>query len=158
MVNRRKPKARTKRPARVVENKPPAPSRSRSKRVFISFATVSLDQVRQGLSVKLVDQLRKSLNVTQSELETYLSISRQTYYRRRDKGKLSPAESDRVVRYGRLLERATDLLGDRSDAVAWLKTPGLALGGETPLERATTELGVEQVLDLIGRLEHGIAT
>ena len=29
-------------------------------------------------------------------------------------------------------------------------------GGDTPLERADTATGAEDVIDLIGRLEHGI--
>ena len=44
------------------------------------------------------------------------------------------------------------------DAFEWLGYPSAALGGQTPLERAKTEAGSQDVLDLIGRLEHGIAT
>ena len=48
--------------------------------------------------------------------------------------------------------------GKHYDAFEWLGHPSAALGGETPLERAKTPEGKQDVLDLIGRLEHGIPT
>ena len=45
-----------------------------------------------------------------------------------------------------------------SDAMEWLGHPSPALAGETPLERAKTPEGAQDVLDLIGRLGHGIPT
>lgn len=44
----------------------------------------------------------------------------------------------------------------REHALDWLKHPNPALGGETPLERAETAIGKVDVIDLIGRMEHGI--
>ena len=48
--------------------------------------------------------------------------------------------------------------GKHYDAFEWLGHPSAALGGETPLDRAKTPEGTQDVLDLIGRLEHGIPT
>ena len=127
-------------------------------RSMATMPKVSLKSVRAGLGVNSVDRLREQLAVTQLDLGHYLGIARQTLARRKQRGKLNAAESDRVVRYGKLLGRATALLGDHAAAVTWLKTPAVALDGETPLEQATTELGAEHVFDLITRLEHGIAT
>ena len=121
-----------------------------------SFGAVTVDAIRQGLPTSSVEMLRKRLEVTQSQLESLLHIPHQTYSRRKGAGKLTAAESDRVVRFGRLVERAAELLGEHASAVNWLKTPAPAFQGETPLERATTELGAQQVSDLIAQLEHGI--
>lgn len=48
--------------------------------------------------------------------------------------------------------------GKHYDAFEWLGHPSAALGGETPLDRAKKAEGTQDVLDLIGRLEHGIPT
>lgn len=48
--------------------------------------------------------------------------------------------------------------GKRFDAYEWLGHPSAALGGDTPLERAKTPEGTQDVINLIGRLEHGIPT
>lgn len=127
------------------------------RRARASVTPVTVHAVRSGIPTSKVEELRDNLHASQSDIERYLSIPRQTLARRRQSGRLSAAESDRVVRFGKLFERASELLGDRASAADWLKTPLPALDGETPLERATTELGAEQVNDLIAQLEHGIA-
>ncbi len=118
----------------------------------------SVEEVREGLPVESVVELARSLRVTSAAFQRCLGLSKQTYARRRAAGRLSVAESDRVVRYADLLWRATELVGDDESAATWLRTPVPALGGETPLDHAATERGTRNVLRLIGRLEHGIPT
>jgi putative toxin-antitoxin system antitoxin component (TIGR02293 family) len=119
---------------------------------------LTVHAVRDGLDVSEVEALRADLQLSQIDVERYLGIPRQTFARRKLAGRLNSAESDRVVRFRKLSERAATLLsGDPEAAVAWLKTPLATFDGETPLTRAMTELGAEQVNDLILQLEHGIA-
>lgn len=119
---------------------------------------MTVQSVREGLAVSTVDSLAGRLGATSTTMQRWLSLSKQTYARRRKLGRLSPAESDRVVRYAELLWRAAEFLGDGDAAAHWLNTPAAALGGEAPLDHATTEFGARDVLRLIGRLEHGIPT
>lgn len=46
--------------------------------------------------------------------------------------------------------------GDMELAKEWLTSPAVALGGTTRLEFADTEPGANEVMILIGRLEHGV--
>ena len=46
--------------------------------------------------------------------------------------------------------------GKHYDAFEWLASPNPAFGGESPMEWARTPVGLQDVIDLIGRLEHGI--
>ena len=64
--------------------------------------------------------------------------------------------SERVYRLADLMARATDVLHSDEEAKYWLKTPKKALGGETPLSLADTEIGAKEVKDLLGRIEHGV--
>ena len=114
--------------------------------------------VREGLPVQTVESLAGCLHVTSATMQRWLSLSKQTYARRRKQGRLSALESDRVVRYAELLHRAVEFLGGIDSAAHWLNTPSVALDGEIPLDHATTEIGARDVLRLIGRLEHGIPT
>lgn len=133
-------------------------TKPRTRRARTGSARVTVSAVRAGLRVSEVEALRANLRLPQNDVERYLGIPRQTFARRKFSGRLNSAESDRVVRFGKLFERAATLLsGDREAAAVWLKTPLAILDGETPLMRATTELGAEQVSDLILQLEHGIA-
>ena len=55
-----------------------------------------------------------------------------------------------------LLETAAYVLGNEDRAKRWLKTPKKALGDESPLDHARTKDGLQEVLDLLGRLQHGV--
>ena len=68
-------------------------------------------------------------------------------------------EGDHAAVLTKVFDRAVAYFDfSRSDAIEWLKHPNPALAGETPLERANTAIGADDVIDLIGRMEHGIPT
>ena len=90
------------------------------------------------------------------QLATKLCISRSTLQRRKAAGRLSPEESDKVVRLSRLLEHATSVFGDVEKARAWLKHPQYGLGGAVPLEYAQTEVGAREVDNLLGRIDYSV--
>jgi len=46
--------------------------------------------------------------------------------------------------------------GNYDAALVWLRTPLEILGGKPPIEHADSKLGQQEVMDLIGRLEHGV--
>lgn len=48
--------------------------------------------------------------------------------------------------------------GKHYDAFEWLSHPAVALGGETPLAHAGKPNGTRDVIDLLGRMGHGIPT
>jgi putative toxin-antitoxin system antitoxin component (TIGR02293 family) len=90
------------------------------------------------------------------QLAAKLSISRSTLQRRKAAGRLSPDESDKVLRFSRLLRQAADLFGDIDKGRAWLKHPQYGLGGAVPLDYAETEIGAREVENLLGRMKYGV--
>ena len=100
--------------------------------------------------------LQGSIDMPFEQLAAKLSISRSTLQRRRAAGRLSPDESDKVMRFSRLLEHATNVFGDIEKARAWLKFPQHGLGGAVPLDYAETEVGAREVDNLLGRIDYGV--
>jgi putative toxin-antitoxin system antitoxin component (TIGR02293 family) len=114
--------------------------------------------VRAGLPTEAFERLRELLGVPARELSGALSISERTLVRRREKGRLTPQESDRLLRLARLAELTLAVFeGDREGARAWLTEPKTLLGGEPPVERADTEAGAREVEDMLYALEFGFA-
>ena len=70
--------------------------------------------------------------------------------------RLTPAQSDLVIRTARALAKAIDTLGDREKAAHWLTTPKLALGGEIPIALLDTSAGAHEVEALLERIEYGV--
>ena len=115
-----------------------------------------VEQLRQGLPVATFEQLRGALEVPTGVLAEATNIAVRTLARRKVEGRLRKDESERVLRIGALLLRATEVLEDPQAARQWLKSPKRALGGATPLEYADTEPGAREVEDLLTRLEDGV--
>ncbi len=113
-------------------------------------------RVRDGLAMGEFQYLRELLGLSEERLAGLLLMSRATLHRRKKAGALDRAESDRLVRFGRLFRRAAAVLGSEDAARGWLSEPAFAFGGEPPLDYADTEAGAREVEALLGRIEHGV--
>ena len=119
----------------------------------------TLAEIRNGLPTSFLDHLKDTLEVTETQLASVVGIARQTLVRRKSRGVLRRDEGDRAAMVAKVFNMALAYFeGNRDHAVEWLKHPNSALAGETPLQHADTATGAEEVIDLIGRLEHGIPT
>jgi putative toxin-antitoxin system antitoxin component (TIGR02293 family) len=113
--------------------------------------------VRAGFSFKILATFQKTTKLPWAEVSRFVAIPQRTLTRRQSQGKLQPDESDRVLRASKIFDMAEELFeGDTEAARKWLETPQPGLGGETPLDFASTEVGAREVENLIGRLEHGV--
>ena len=56
----------------------------------------------------------------------------------------------------KFLSRATEVIGDREQALRWLGTPVRALDFATPVSQLATPQGKEAVETVLTRLEHGV--
>jgi putative toxin-antitoxin system antitoxin component (TIGR02293 family) len=121
-----------------------------------SFAALA-KAVAAGLPTKDLDEFQRLTELPWDSLSIVLHLPPRTLARRRKAGRLSAAESDRLVRLAQLFERATALFqGDAASATAWFLAPCRALGGQTPLAVVETEIGAAEVEQLLGRLAHGV--
>jgi putative toxin-antitoxin system antitoxin component (TIGR02293 family) len=118
--------------------------------------TELIRKIQKGLRFSELETLQTSIGMPFEQLAAKLCISRSTLQRRKAAGRLSPDESDKVLRFARLLEHATDVFGDVDKARAWLKHPQYGLGGAVPLDYAETEIGAREVDNLLGRIDYGV--
>jgi len=119
-------------------------------------AAYIVERVRDGLPFREFTAMREMLGLTEDRLGQLIGIPKATLHRRKKAMHLERSESDRLVRYGRLFQRATAALGGEAAARSWLSAPAIAFHDETPLDYADTEIGAREVEALLGRLEHGV--
>ena len=120
--------------------------------------TELIRKIQKGLRFSELETLQNSIDLPFEQLAAKLAISRSTLQRRKAAGRLSPDESDKVMRLSRLLEHAKKVFGDVNKARAWLKHPQYGLGGAVPLDYAETEIGAREVDNLLGRIEYSVYT
>ena len=115
-----------------------------------------IGRIHAGLSFRAVQNLQKALDVPMDKLASVLGMSRATLHRRKIQGKIDKDESEKLVRYQRLLKKAEDVFGGGDSAREWLTSPQAGLGNAVPLDFAKTEIGAREVENLLGRIEYGV--
>ena len=116
-----------------------------------------VEQIKRGLSYAAFERFQRNTELSYHLLARIVGVPQRTLARRKDAGRFEPDESDRLARISRVFARAIVLFeGDSENAREWLTSPVRGLGGRTPIEFASTDVGAIEVENLIGRLEYGI--
>jgi putative toxin-antitoxin system antitoxin component (TIGR02293 family) len=117
------------------------------------------EEVEGGFPIQSFLLLQDTLEIDSRDLAGIVKIPPRTLARRKLQNHLEPDESDRLLRVTRIYQRALDLFeSDRPAALAWLKRPNRALNGKIPLRLAATDVGANEVENLVTRIEHGVTT
>ncbi len=112
---------------------------------------------RAGLPVGILDEVAKGIQMDRKSIAQVIGMADRTLSRRlNSNARLSPTESDRVVRLARVLALATQTLGTTEKASRWLQTPNLVLQGHTPFGLLDTDTGVQSVETILGRIAYGV--
>lgn len=124
--------------------------------IGVSEGQKKIDAVKRGLPTRQLSTFIEETQLPRAAVLRILKIKRADLDQ---KQKLSGEESERFWRLAKIYRKAITLCdGDRVKAARWLTTPQIAFGKNTPLAHITTEPGAAEVLDLIGRLEYGVAS
>ena len=115
-----------------------------------------LQLARKGISKKALVALAKKVSLTLEEIATVLHISERTLQRYTPTTLVKTEYADKAIELARLYERGVDVLGSEKAFSGWVKTPNMALGGEIPFNILDTRIGFKMVLDILGRIEHGV--
>lgn len=115
-----------------------------------------VEVIRRGVPSTAVDTLVDFLSITKAEFSEAIDIPVRTLVRRKGEARLDSAESAKLVRVARVIERADEVFEDPGAARVWLKSPNASLSGQTPMSLLDTEIGAESVMDTLGRIEHGV--
>jgi len=113
-------------------------------------------RTRDGLPYAALAAVAKRYGIPLATLARVIGLSERTLARRKKERRLSASESDRLLRVARVATTAEDVLAAQAKAGRWLQAPNHALGGATPLDLLDTDLGAEEVVTILGRIEHGV--
>ena len=115
-------------------------------------------RVEEGIPSSTIRFLADSLGLGSiAQTAALVHMSARTAERRvKAKARLSPDESERVVRIIRILRRAEEVLNSKDNARRWMHQPLGIFKGRTPLELSATEPGARAVEQALGRIEYGV--
>ncbi len=115
-----------------------------------------VDLIEQGLTKESAIHLAKALSITNKRLAELLPISKRTLERYHAKKHLDRATSQQLISLARLTARGFEVFGAPDKFVEWMNAPCTALGERNPISLIATQVGIDMVLDELGRIEHGV--
>lgn len=115
------------------------------------------EAMHEGFSYRVFRQLANLSGLNKDEFTSVIRLAPATLRRRSKTGRFTSEESDRLFRFAQVFAAAEDLFeGDRHEAQHWLSNPIRGLGNRRPIDMLGTSAESQAVLDVIGRLEHGV--
>lgn len=132
---------------------------SNLQRSYVEPEKATIDLIRNliahGLDREAFNRLKTILAIPGTALSQVVRIPARTLARR---DVFKPDESERILRVASAFQKALEVLGSLDKARRWFANPKRALGEKTPLEFCDTDPGTEEVIHLLGRIEHGVFT
>ena len=115
------------------------------------------DAIVQGFTFDVVAYLAHETELSETEILNALNLPDRNKVQRRKHRRFTRAESNRIYALIEAIEASESLFeGKACDAINWLKKPCRGLGGRSPIENLNSFIELQQVLDLIYRLERGV--
>jgi putative toxin-antitoxin system antitoxin component (TIGR02293 family) len=116
-----------------------------------------MEQAAKGLAPESFDRFSTLTEVPREQLAAAIHTTTRTIARRKEAAKtLDRTSSERLVRLALLYKQANGVLGDEALTRQWMLTPRDVFGGRTPFEMASSEIGADEVEDLLARIEQGV--
>src|SRR5260370_1322854 len=112
-----------------------------------------MPHIQSGLPFASLERVSKYLEISTLVMVASLGLAKRTVARRAHEKRLSPTESERLVRLTRVLAEAKHVLGSDEKARRWVLKPSRALGGKIPLRLLVTDIGANAVFEELGRIE-----
>lgn len=108
------------------------------------------------MSVSHADALAERIGIDARRLYGIIGVSERTAARKKaDNKPLDPEQSDVLARIARIVGLAEDVLESPQAAHRWLDKPNRVLGA-APLSLLDTDIGTEQVEEVLMRIQYGI--
>jgi putative toxin-antitoxin system antitoxin component (TIGR02293 family) len=114
-----------------------------------------LHLVERGLSAKVVNHFIDR-GLTRNEVFDGIIPLRTWKHRKSRHESLSREESERAIRFARILARAQLVMGDRDSALAWLREPKKRFEDRSPLGMLATESGGRLVEQMLIQIDEGM--
>jgi putative toxin-antitoxin system antitoxin component (TIGR02293 family) len=115
-----------------------------------------IEAIHQGVPATTLKSMAQYLGLPGVELAKSLRIQPRTLRNRVATGKLNAAESEKSLRLARVIAKSCQVVGNEDKAKAWVLSPNVSLGGKRPIDLLETDIGAEQVHNVLQAIEWGV--
>ncbi|MFT3702413.1 MAG: DUF2384 domain-containing protein [Agriterribacter sp.] len=122
----------------------------------VNTATDFISVIRNGVPKKALDNLLDNTGITIPEISRIIRTSDRTLRRYTATQKLNPEQSERVIELAKLYSRGEEVFGNMDAFKIWMNSTVMALGNKKPKEFLDTSIGIDLLMNELGKIEQGI--
>ena len=112
--------------------------------------------IREGLPKSALDNMIKITGFSIQEISHILRTSDRTLRRYASSHLLNAEQTERVIELAKLYTRGEEVFGSLEAFKEWMDSRVLALGNKKPKDFLDTSMGIDMLMDELGRIEHGV--
>jgi len=121
----------------------------KSSRDYISLS-------RKGLSFRQLKEILKYTKLSMKQIGRMISVSERQLARYKDEKILKRDASAHLIQIVELYKKGYDVLENDDNFQIWMNSEIRSLGFQKPIDLLDTPFGIEEVKNILGRLEHGV--
>ncbi len=118
------------------------------------FDLISL--TREGIKKSTLNSLSVHLGISMETMSRLLHTSHRNIQRKHEEELLDTLKTEKVLELAAFAQRGIEVIGNKAGFIEWLHSPLLSLGNKMPVDFLDTSFGIQVVLKILGRLEHGV--
>ncbi|MBC7567722.1 MAG: DUF2384 domain-containing protein [Pedobacter sp.] len=112
--------------------------------------------VKTGVSKDSLVSFKQAINVDYDHLSFVLGTTKTTLHKKQGNETFSPSISEKVIALMDIYRFGYQVFGDHDKFNKWVQASNRALGNRIPLEVMDTIFGIDEVKNIIGRIQHGV--
>jgi putative toxin-antitoxin system antitoxin component (TIGR02293 family) len=118
--------------------------------------TNQISIIKGGIRRSLFTKIAKHIGMPQKGLAQTLKLNERTLRNRSARQRLTETESEKSLRVARVYAKAIRALGSDESARKWIVSPIKSLGNHRPIDFLETDVGTQEVLNVLNAIEWGV--
>ena len=110
----------------------------------------------KGLPKQALVFFLKCSNLNEKTVFRYLDVSKRTLDNYKPEERMRLYISDRLIHLAELYAKGNEIFNSMEGFSEWLNLPSIDLGGEKPVVYIYSRKGIDDLLTVLGRIEHGV--
>lgn len=110
---------------------------------------------REGIPMSTLSKIQEITTLSIKEISQILPVSERQLTRYKSDHILRKDISSHLIQLVELFERGFEVFG-KDKFPLWIRSEIRALGNQRPIDILDTPIGIQMVLDILGRIEHGV--
>lgn len=115
-----------------------------------------ISRVRQGMTKSDLEAVKENFSLDYETLARILSVAKATLFNKKGAERFGPALSEKIFALADLYSYGLDVFGEKALFNSWMEQENRALGYTQPINWLDTLIGIGEIKNLIGRIEHGV--